>query len=85
MAPDAAVQFVYGEEIKAAEDSVAKRKELTEKWNSENACAEAAASKGDIDDVVSYELARAKIISAFMMLWAKADGKVLKKHTKLPF
>ena len=85
MAPDAAVQFVYGEEIKAAEDSVAKRKELTEKWISENACAEAAASKGDIDDLVSYELARAKIISAFMMLWAKADGKILKKHTKLPF
>ena len=85
MEPDAAVQFVYGDEIKNAEDSVAKRKELTEKWKTENACAEAAACKGDIDDVVDYSLARARIISAFMMLWAKADGKVLKKHTKLPF
>lgn len=85
MEPDAAVQFVYGDEIKAAEDSVAKRKELTEKWIAENACATAAASKGDIDDVVSYELARAKVISAFMMLWSKADCNVLRKHSKLPF
>ncbi len=85
MAPDAAVQFVYGEDIKNAEDSVKARAEYTEKWIAENASAQAAAEKGDVDDVVDPSLARAKVISAFMMLWAKADSKVFKKHTKLPF
>lgn len=85
MEPEAAVQFVYGEEIKASDDPVSKRRELVENWKGDTLGARAAAEKGDVDDIVDYELLRAKIISAFMMLWSKADGKVFGKHSKLPF
>ncbi len=85
MEPEAQVQFLYGEEIKSSADPVSKRKELLDGINKDILAARGACETADVDDVVSYELVRAKIISAFMMLWAKADGKVQKKHSKLPF
>lgn len=85
MEPDAAVQFMYGDEIKAYADPVALRAEKKKIWLSEMASAEAAARAGDVDDVVAPEELRARIISACMMLWSKAEGDVRRKHSKLPF
>lgn len=81
MEPAAAVQFVYGDQIKTPEDRAAK----TAEWMENCASPAAAAVTGDVDDVIAPADVRAKVISAFMMLWAKADGSVFKKHTKLPF
>jgi len=85
MSPEAAVQFMYSDEIIGSGDPVAKRKELTEKWKSECASAISAANSGLIDGIIGYGEARAKLISALYMLWDKAQGDVVRRHTKLPF
>lgn len=81
MKPEAAVQFIYSDEIKTPAD----REEKTNEWMLDHASAAAAASTGDIDDVVPAEELRARIISALGMLWSKASGNVSGKHSKLPF
>ncbi len=85
MEPDAAVQFMYGDEIKSADDPVALRAEKKKDWLCNCASAEAAARAGEVDDVVAPEELRARIISACMMLWSKAEGEIRRKHSKLPF
>ena len=81
MAPDTAVEFVYGDEINSPEIRAEKKKE----WISSHAVPEAMASLGEIDDIVEPQQIRLRTISALLMLSEKADGKVLKKHSKLPF
>jgi propionyl-CoA carboxylase beta chain len=81
MEPDAAVQFLYGQDIKTPDDRAAKKAE----WLENQASPAAAAAIGDVDDIVESKELRAKIISAFMTLWAKADDRLGKKHSKLPF
>lgn len=85
MEPDAAVQFLYGDEIKASDDPVTVRAEKKKMWVSEMASAQAAARAGEVDDVVAPDELRARIISACMMLWSKAEGDIRRKHSKLPF
>ncbi|MGM9647017.1 MAG: carboxyl transferase domain-containing protein [Eubacteriales bacterium] len=85
MEPDAAVQFLYGDEIKASADPVALRAEKKKAWLTDVASAEAAARAGEVDDVIAPEELRARIISACMMLWSKAEGDIRRKHSKLPF
>ena len=85
LSPEASVQFMFADEIKAADDSAAKRAELLNKWKSEEASPEKAAANGSIDDVVAYAETRARIISAVEMLFAKISGNPAKKHSKLPF
>ena len=85
MEPDAAVQFMYGDEIKTSADPKALRAEKKNVWLAEMASAQAAARAGDVDDVVAPEELRARIISACMMLWSKAEGDIRRKHSKLPF
>lgn len=85
MEPDAAVQFIYGEEIKAAADPVADRQAKKDAWIAGEGSAVAAAQAGEVDDIVEPAELRARIISACMMLWSKADGEIRRKHSKLPF
>lgn len=85
MEPDAAVQFLYGSEIKASADPVALRAEKKKAWIAECASAQAAARAGEVDDVVAPEELRGRIISALMMLWSKAEGDIRRKQSKLPF
>ncbi|MBO4355770.1 MAG: hypothetical protein J5850_02820 [Clostridia bacterium] len=81
MTPDAAVEFLYGDEI----DSPVKRSELKSQWIADRATPLSMASIGEIDSVIPSCEIRKYIISAFNMLSAKADGKVNRKHSKLPF
>lgn len=81
---DAAVEFLYSEEIKAAKDPAAKRAELTEEWKAGEASALNAARNGDIDDLVERSELRARIASAFEMLSSKATAEPYKKHGNMP-
>lgn len=81
MKPDAAVQFMYGDKIKTPADREAK----TGEWKELHATATAAASTGDIDDVVASAELRARVIAALNAFWAKASGTACAKHSKLPF
>ncbi len=85
MEPDAAVQFIYGDEIKAAADPAALRQAKKDAWINGEGSVEAAAKAGEVDDIVEPAELRARIISACMMLWSKADGEIRRKHSKLPF
>lgn len=81
MEPDAAVQFLYGDKIKTPADREARKNE----WTEIHASAIAAASTGDIDDVVAPAELRARVIAALNAFWAKASGTPYAKHSKLPF
>lgn len=85
LSPEASVQFFYGDDIKNAENSAAKRAELLDGWKNGEASPEKAAECGAIDDIIAYAETRARIISAVEMLFAKISGNPAKKHSKLPF
>ncbi len=68
MPPDAAVSFLYGKEIAESEDPVKTRKELTDKWNSENASPVSAARLGEVDDIIDASELRQRICTAIEMM-----------------
>ena len=84
MPTEAAVEFVYGEQILTAEDPMAEKKAVTEEWNTKIASPVAAARNGDIDDIVAKADLRYRVASALEMLSSKATGEIYKKHGNLP-
>lgn len=84
MAPEAAVEFLYADKIKAADDSAAQKDALLADWNTYNASPLAAARSGDVDDIIDYAEFRARICAAFEMLSAKSDSPITKLHSNLP-
>ncbi len=68
MSPDAAVSFLYNKEIAESADPKATRKELTDKWNSENASPVEAARLGEVDDIVDTAELRQRICTAIEMM-----------------
>ncbi len=75
MSPEAAVQFIWSEEIKSSKDPVAKREELISEWNNTLASPIAAAKSGDIDDIISLAELRQRIAAALEILAFK--GRVI--------
>ena len=84
MPTEAAVDFVYGEQILNAADPIAEKKAVTEEWNTKIASPVAAARNGDIDDIIATEDVRYRVASALEMLSSKATGEIYKKHGNLP-
>jgi len=84
MPTEAAVDFVYGEQILSAEDPIAEKKAVTEEWNTKIASPVAAARNGDIDDIIATADIRYRVASALEMLSSKATGEIYKKHGNLP-
>ncbi len=68
MTPDAAVSFLYGKEIAESEEPAKTRKELTDKWNSENASPVEAARLGEVDDIIDASELRQRICTAIEMM-----------------
>ncbi len=66
--PEAGALLVYNDEIKAAADPAAARKEFIAKYRSEYATPVYAAYKGFVDDIISPAETRARIISALYLL-----------------
>lgn len=71
MAPKAAVQFLYSDEISKAADPVAKRAELISEYTESSASPIAAAKLGEIDDIVVAEELRQRICAAVEMMIAE--------------
>ena len=84
MPTEAAVEFVYGEQILSSEDPMAEKKAVTEEWNTKIASPVAAARNGDIDDIITKADVRYRVASALEMLSSKATGEIYKKHGNLP-
>ncbi len=68
LATDTAVEVYFADALKAVENKEALRKELSEKYESENANAINAAREGYIDNVIEPEFTRNYLISALSML-----------------
>ncbi len=84
LAPEAAVEFLYADQIKAADDSAAEKDNLLTEWNTYHASPLCAARSGDIDDIIDYAEFRARICAAFEMLSAKSESPIVKLHSNLP-
>lgn len=84
LGPEAAVNIIYREEIKQAEDPQEARKRLGEEYEKRFANPYIAASRGYIDDVIDPAETRPKIISALFMLQNKRETLPPKKHGSIP-
>ena len=79
MAPETAVAFIMNDEISAEKS----REQVESEWCERYASATRAAEKGDIDDIIPADEARARICSAFYMLSAKSESRT-RKCAKTP-
>jgi propionyl-CoA carboxylase beta chain len=84
MGPDGAVSIVFRNELKGAEDPVARRAELEANYRENFANPYKAAELGYIDEVIRPEETRGKVIAALQMLATKRDSNPPKKHGNIP-
>jgi propionyl-CoA carboxylase beta chain len=84
MGPDGAVNIVFRNEIKEAEDKEAARRKLIEEYRDKFASPYIAAEMGYIDEVIEPRNTRAKLIRALEMLQNKRDSNPPKKHGNIP-
>ncbi len=84
MGADGAVNIVFRNEIKKAEDAVAEKKRLVEEYRDKFANPYKAAELGYIDDVIDPADTRPKIIEALRMLRTKQATNPPKKHGNIP-
>ena len=84
MGPDGAVNIIYRDVIKQAENEQETRERLTEEYRDRFSNPYIAASRGFIDDIIDPAETRPKIIQALEMLQNKRDTLPPKKHGNMP-
>lgn len=84
MGPDGAANVVFRDEIAAASDPEAKRKEKVKEFSDTFANPYVAASRGFIDDVIDPQELRPKVIAALELLVTKKTEQMPKKHGNIP-
>ena len=86
IAPVTAVEFLWHDKLKGASDLTAERNKLAAQYADENASAFDAAAKNCVDDIITAEEAREKILSVLEVMSGKRMNKRLpKKHSNMPF
>lgn len=84
MGPKGAVEIIFSDEIKKAEDREARIKELEDDYRDKFANPYVAAERGFIDDVIEPRLTRFRIIRGLEMLANKRDSNPPRKHGNIP-
>ena len=84
MGPDGAVEIIYSQELKDAENKPAKKEELKKLYEDLFANPYTAARKGYVDDVIEPANTRLRLVKAFEMLAGKRDSNPPKKHGNIP-
>ena len=84
MGPDGAVNIIYRDVIKQAQDQNQTKEKLVQDYRERFGNPYIAASRGFIDDVIDPAETRPKIIAALEMLRSKRDSLPPKKHGNLP-
>ena len=84
VSPKIAVQMACADELKIADDPLAKRAELEEKYMTDVADGINAAKKGYVDDVIEPAQTRQILAAALEMLSGKRETKPAKKHGNMP-
>ena len=84
MGAEAAVNIIHRSALKDSEDPESLRKSLVSEYKDNLMNPYVAASRGMIDDVITPEETRAKLIKAFRMLRNKRETLPPKKHGSIP-
>lgn len=84
MGSEGAVNILYRREIANAEDSDARRKELTDEYTEKFATPFVAAEEGYLDEVIDPKDTRHFLARALLMLDKKRDYMPPKKHGNMP-
>ena len=84
MGPEGAVNIIYRNELKEAEDPPARRQELVEQYRQQFANPYIAAGRGMVDEVINPQDTRAHLANALAVLAGKKDSRPSKKHGNIP-
>lgn len=84
MGPEGAVEIIYRRDIQAAEDPVARKKELADDYRERFANPYIAARRGFVDDIIEPRDTRARLINAIGVFQNKRDQNPPKKHGNIP-
>ena len=84
MGPKGAVEILYREQIRDADDPAAETARLSEEYTEEFANPYRAAARGYVDDVIDPRDTRPRLIDALRTLVAKRDRNPAKKHGNIP-
>ena len=84
MGPKGAVEIIWKNKIKEAENPQEEMDSLIEKYRGKFANPFIAAQRGYIDDVIEPSETRARIISGLELLKTKVDTNPKKKHGNIP-
>ncbi len=82
--PKIAVQLSCEDELKTADDPIAKRAELEQKYVEDVADGVNAAKQGYVDDVIEPAQTRQMVAAALEMLSGKRESRPAKKHGNMP-
>ncbi len=85
MRPESAVEFLWHDRLKGAENAALKRSELAKEYKQTLASAEKAAQLGAVDAVISPAQTRQAVCDALDMLEGKRVSGMPKKHSNIPF
>lgn len=85
LAPETAVEIIYGEEIAKDSEPAACRAKLLEMWEIEKSSPVEAASSGAVDNIIEPGQTRQMIASSIYLLQSKREMRTPKKYNKLPF
>lgn len=83
--PLTAVEFLWHDKLKGAENLTEKRNELAKEYGETLASAKTAASLNCVDEVIAPEITRQAIVNALDILSGKRVSKLPKKHNNFPF
>ena len=84
MGPEGAVNILHREELAAAPDPEARRRELVADYLVRSADPYVAASRGFLDDVIEPHETRPRLVAALRSLAGKRDTNPRKKHGNIP-
>ena len=84
MGAEGAAEIVFKKEIDAAEDKVAKRKELIESYRETFSNPFVAAGRRLVDDIIEPAFTRKYLAQALELLQTKRDLRPAKKHGLIP-
>jgi acetyl-CoA carboxylase carboxyltransferase component len=85
LAPETAVEMIYGDEIAKAADPDNERAKLLDEWEVIKSSPIEAAANGSIDNIIEPKETRQRIASAILYSHSKRELRPAKKYNKLPF
>ena len=85
LAPETAIEIIYGDKIMSSQNPAEERANLVEEWEVKTASPVEASSSGQIDNIIDPKQTRQLIASALLMLQAKRETRPNKKHNKFLF